>query len=957
VTATPAALATALPSTAVTTTAVTTTTQHQWQPNDRLPVDPNVRTGKLANGLTYIIRKNSQPGNRAELRLVVNAGSVLEADDQRGLAHFLEHMLFNGTCRFPKQSIQNFLESNGMRFGPDLNASTGFDETSYILRIPLDDPKVLDTGLNVLVDWASCATLDPTEMNRERGVIIEEHRLSDLNAQGRISDQVIENLLAGSQYAKRLPIGDMNIVQNATVDTLRRFYTDWYRPDLMAVIAVGDFDPAQVEQAVREKFSAIPARKDAPPRPTFTVPDYQGTNYVVASDPENPTTYVDLFTKVPPHQWGTAALYRQSLVEDLFYSMLNQRYTELIQTGKAPFISAGAGPDSVVRTTSANVIQAQTQETNTVAALEGLLTEVERVRRYGFTAAELERAKSSLLEDYRSAYDSRTTADTTTLVEEYIRHFLTGEDIPGIAIEYQIAQQIVPQITLEEVNQQVQGLTSQDNRLALAITPQKSGFTPPTTDQLAAAVKSVAAENIQPYVGQTTATKLMNEIPQPAAVVSKTTVPELGVTKIRLANGVQVIMKPTDFKADEVLMTGISRGGSSLLPDSDVPAARLIGSIVANSGVAGFTETQLNQLLAGKTVSVNPAIRELTQRLDGSASPRDLETAFQLIYLYATQPRLDPNAVKTVKEAAAAQLANRALAPESALQDALVQMQYGDSVRWNPVLPADAIQAVDANHAFQIYKDRFADMSDFTFTIVGNFDVAQVTDLAQRYLGNLPGNGKTGEWQDRLPPLAAGIQQKDVFKGSEDRATVQLIFPGAFAATPDDQIRLKLISDLLDLRLTAQLRQKLSGVYSPDVGSSVSLWPEPRYAVGIGFTAAPTRTKELLAATFAQIEDLRTNGPTAEELATAKEQEKRSHESELTQNAYWLSTLVNYALDPAHQDPKTALSTQQLIDKVTAADLQAAAQRFLKMDQYIQAILYPAAQQQPSAAVEARARP
>ena len=945
--ASPSSMATAVPpAPTAAAAAAPAAPERQWQLEDRLPVDPQVRTGVLDNGLTYILRKNSQPKNRAELRLVLNAGSVLEKDDQKGLAHFLEHMLFNGTCRFPKQGIKDFLESNGMRFGADLNAYTSFDETVYRLSVPLDDQKVLNTGLDVLVDWASCATLDKAEMERERGVIVEEHRLRELNAQGRISDQLIEQLLGGSQYAERLPIGDMNIVENAPVETLRSFYKDWYRPDLMSVVAAGDFDLAQVEQLVREKFSAIPqraGRKDAPPRPKFDVPGFPGTHYLVTGDPENPSTSVQVFNKQPVREFGTVDLYRQTLVEGLEYGMLNQRLEQLIQEGSAPFTSADAGSDNIVRTARVNLLQARTQETSTVPALDALMTEVERAARYGFTATELERQKSILLEGYRRAYNDRTTADSTQLAEEYIRHVLTGEDIPGIAVENQIATQFVPQITLAEINKSVQGLLSPDDRLVFAITPQKQGLTPPTNEQLAAVIGGLASKDIKPYTEQAAATQLMADLPQPADVISTTTIPELGVTSVTLANGVRVVMKPTDFEADEVLFSGISRGGSSLLPESDVPAARLASRIVANSGVAGFTQTQLKDLLAGKSVSVTPSIRELSQRIDGSASPRDLETAFQLINLYVTQPRIDPNAVKAVKDAAAAQLANRDLAPESAMQDAITELQYGNSIRWNPVLPLTATQTLDSDRAFQIYKDRFSDMGGSTFTFVGKFDVAEVTALAQRYLGTLPSKGRVDAWKDLQPAVPAGVHKKDVHKGNEDRAVAEILFPGAFEASPEDQIHLNLISDILNIRLTSELRQMMSATYSPDVGAYVSLWPNPRYLVAVDFSSAPTRTQDLIAATFAQIEDLRTKGPSAEELATSKEQERRSHEEELRHNPFWLGTLTNHALD-ATQDPRTVLETDALLDKVTTEDVRQAAQRFIKPDQYIQVVLYPAAQ-------------
>jgi zinc protease len=944
-TGSPAALATPGAQEAVTPTVTTTQTTHQWQLADRLPLDPTVHEGKLANGLTYIIRQNAQPQDRAELRLVVNAGSVLEDADQQGLAHFLEHMLFNGTCHFPKQAIQDFLESNGMRFGADLNASTGADQTVYVLRIPLDKPQVLDTALNILVDWASCATLDPVQMDRERGVIMDEYRLREQNAQGRLNDQLIKQLMAGSPYADRLPIGDMNIVQNASVDTLRRFYTTWYRPDLMAVIAAGNFDAGQVEQMVKQKFASIPAHKDAPPRPTFQIPNFVGTHYLVATDPENPDSSVQVFVRQPAPGFGTVALYRASLVQNLFYSMLNQRYKTLIQAGNAPFTSADSGLTQIVRTAYASVIEAQVQATNTVPALDSLMTEVERVRQYGFTAPELAQAKSALLEGYRSAYAGRSTRDTTDVVDELERHFLTGEDVPGIAIENEIANQFVPQITLQEVNQEVQKLAGTDDRLVAVLAPEKQGFTPPTEQDLSAAMQAAASKDLRPYVAQTPTEQLMTDIPQAAAVVTRTTISDLNVTEITLANGVHVIMKPTTFSADEVLFSGVAPGGSSLVPDADVPAARFISKIVASSGVGKFTKTQLDQILAGKSVSVTPDIRELTQRIDGSASPRDLETAFQLIYLYATQPRVDPSAVKAAQDAAQAQLADRALAPESALEDALTSLEYGDAVRRQPFVALADIQAMNVQHAFQIYQDRFSDMGGFTFTFVGNFDVAQLTNLAQRYLGNLPSQGRVDAWADKLPGPASGVHTRNIYQGKDNRGVAEIVFPGPFTDTPENAIRLSLVGDVLDLEMTAQLRLKLGASYSPSVDTAVEHWPHAHYAVGIAFTSDPTVIKSLLDVVFNQIDSLRTSGPSTDDVAKAKEQEKRSLEEAMRQNSFWLTTLVNYALDPQHQDPRTVLRANDLIDQVTAQDLRQAAQQYLNPNQYIQVVLYPASQE------------
>jgi zinc protease len=924
---------------------------HLWQANEALPLDPSIRTGKLDNGLTYFLHQNSEPKNRAELRLVVNAGSALEDPDQLGLAHFIEHMLFRGTKRFPKQDLINFMEGVGMRFGPDVNAYTSFDETVYELRIPLDDPKVLDKALDVLVDWAGSATIAPEDVNAERGVIVEEHRLRELNASGRLRDQLMPILLNDSRYAQRLPIGDMNIVQNAPAETLRRFYNTWYRPDLMAVTAVGDFDAAKLETQIREKFAALSARTDPTPRPVYNVPDFSGTRYLVATDPENPNTTLQLYIKQPVHESQTAGEYRADLTRMLFFHMLNQRYLEISRQSNAPFIAAQAGPGSLVRTANANVISAQAQEQNILPALEAMLTEVERVRQYGFTQPELERAQADLLNAYRSAYDQRNSTDSAALTDEYIRHFLQGESVPGIAVEYDLARQFLPAITLDEVNHQIGGLIGQDNRVLVAVAPEKAGFTPPTTDDLAGAVKAVAATKIEPYTEQAQVKQLFPNPPAPAKIISETTISELGVTNLRLANGVRVLLKPTNFNQDEVLFTGSGPGGASLYDDKDYVAARLIGSIVGESGVGDLNRTELDRLLTGKNVQVGSGIQELRQSISGSASPRDLETAFQLINLYATQPRVDQNAVDTLKASARAALSNRELDPNSAMQDALAQISYGDSIRRKPALPLDQIENLDVQRALEIYKDRFANMGQFTFVFTGNFDVEQAKQLSQQYLGTLPSTGKTDTWQNRLPDYTDGVHTQDVYKGKDERSTTQIIYNGDFEVTPENEIKLSVLGDILDMMLVEQLREGMGGTYSPSAGARVQPWPQPQYSMRLNFTSDPARAKELADAAFKQVDTLRKQGPSETNLAKAKEQEKRSHEEELRQNGYWLSVLNDYAFDPKTSDPGVALRTDAIIDNLTVKDIQAAAQEFLRDDRYVKVVLYPASMQQSGATV------
>ena len=899
-----------------------------------------IRTGKLDNGLTYYIRQNAEPAKRAELWLAVNAGSVMEDDNQKGLAHFLEHMLFKGTQRFPSQALLDFLQSIGMKFGPDINAYTSFDETVYTLQIPTDKEADFSKAFDVLQDWAGAATLSLQDFDKERGVIVEEWRLRDKTASGRMQDKIVPMLLGDSQYAQRLPIGDMEIIRNAPVDALRSFYQKWYRPDLMAVIAVGDLDVDKTEALIRERFSKLPkADAKAASRPTFDVPARAGTSVLVVKDPENPYTSVSVYQSRPSRSLETVGDYRDLLLDYLVSMMLNQRYAELAQQADAPYLQAEAGNDSLVRPTDIYGLSAVVKEDKALAGLEALVTEFERARRNGFTAGELERVKQDILRFYESANKEHKTSESGGYANEYVNLFLNQIASPGIEYEYPLVQRLLPDITLDDANQRIANLVTANNRAIIVQAPDKADLKLPSEAELTAVVGAVEAKKLEPYTDRVAQTNLMDQKPTPAAIVSEKTLPDLGVTDITLANGVRVIMKPTTFKKDEVVFSATSPGGSSLVTDADYPEAAIAASWINNSGLGDLTETELTKLLSGKLVSVSPQINELDEGFVGGASPDDLETALQLVYLYATLPRSDDNSFQVLRNQLETSLKNRSLTPESGFEDALNEILCGKSVRCGP-LPLDQVGTLDQKQTFDIYRDRFADFSDFTFTFVGNFDVDTLKTLAQTYLGNLPSTGRQETWRDIRAELPTTVVEKTVHKGLDERARTRIVFTGPISPTLENEVLLDVLENVLDIRVVDELRQTLGGTYSPQAATRWEMLPKPTYRAIVDFVSDPKRVEELTQAVFGVLEDLRTKGPSDADVHQAKEQARLAHQKALEENPFWLTQLENHLTTPG-DDGRDILSYEKVLAGISAEDIQQAAQTYLPTDRYVEVVLYP----------------
>jgi zinc protease len=906
-----------------------------------LPVDPKVRIGTLPNGIRYYIRKNAKPEKRAELRLVVNAGSILENENQLGLAHFTEHTAFNGTTHFAKNDLVKYLESIGVRFGADLNASTGFDETVYILPVPTDTARIVDQAFTILEDWAHGQTFDSTEVANERGVVREEWRLGK-GAGDRMLHQWLPIALKGSLYADRLPIGNEQSIMTATPERLRSFYKTWYRPDLQAVVAVGDFDPATIEAEIKKHFSGIPKPVNPKPRPVAGVPNNKEPLIAIATDKEATGSDIELIFKLPVEKTKTVGDYRRDLMERMYLSMLNNRLEEISQKPDAPFLGADASKGSFIgRSTDAFTLAANVKDGAIDPGLEALLTEAKRVDQFGFLQSELERAKEGMLRGYERAYAERDKSSSASFVDEYVNNYLQGEPIPGIDYEYKLAQQLVPTIALSDVNKLASKWISDDNRVILAESPVKDGVKVPTQAELLAVFSRAAATTVAAYTETLSSDALVATAPVAGKIVSSRGIPTAGATEWTLSNGVRVIVKPTDFKADEVLFSATSLGGTSLASDADFMSAGLASQIVGLGGVGSFNAIDLRKKLTGKVASASASIGETSEGLSGRASPKDIETMFQLIYLDFTAPRLDTSAFQAFKNQVGPFLANRGADPDNVFSDTVSWTMAQHNVRARPLSPATFAE-VNPQKAFEFYKNRFADASDFTFVFVGNVDTLALKPLVEKYLGGLPSIHRKESFKDVGITPPTGIIDKLVRKGVEPKANTLIDFTGVCSYTPENRFALRAMVELFQIRLNETLREQLGGTYSPSVGGGCSRLPRPEYSLEVQFNSSPENVDLLSKSVFALIDSLQTNGPSQSYVDKVKEQLVREHEVEVKQNAYWVGNIL--ARDAAGEDIG-GLSTGygQMITNLTAAQIQAAAKLYFNTKNYARFVLLPEA--------------
>jgi zinc protease len=902
-----------------------------------IPDDPQITTGRFANGLRYYLRTNKKPEKRAELRLVVNAGSILEDRDQSGLAHFVEHMAFNGTKHFPKQEMVKFLESIGMRFGPSVNAFTSFDETVYMLEVPTDKPDVLDKAFLILEDWAHNLSFDPAEIDKERGVITEEWRLRR-GAGARMQDKQFPILLKGSRYAERLPIGDMEVVQSFKHDRLKKFYADWYRPELMAVVAVGDFDKAAVETLIKNHFESIPKSPARKLRPSYNVPDYPGTLFAIATDKEASGTSVSVYSKMPMRDQTTVGSYRQQIVERLFTGMLSARFSEIAQKPDAPFLGAGAGRGHFVRTKEISTLSAGVKEDGIERGLEALFTEAERVVRFGFTATELDRQKTNNMRALERAVAEKENQPSGSLADEYTRNFTEKEPIPGIEYEAALYARFLPDITLAEINALAKDWVPDRNRVVLVNAPEKPGLTVPDEAKLTAVIASAVRRDLTAYAETVDSQPLLDPLPTPGAVMKTATKDAFGITEWELANGVKVVLKPTTFKEDEVLFSAFSPGGTSLASDADFIPAQTAAQVIASGGLGKFSQIDLQKRLTGKVASVRPFIRETEEGLQGSASRRDLETMFQLIYLRFTQPRADPGIFNVLTASTKSALTNQKASPDFAFADTLNSILSQDHPRAR-LMRLEMVDQMNLEKSLAFYKDRFSDASDFTFVFVGSFDSDTMKPLVERYLGALPATHRQETWKDIGVRPPTGVVEKRVDKGLEPKSRAQLVFSGPFQYNQVQRVAIRAMAQALEIRLRESLREDLGGTYSASASASYTKIPREEYTITIGFGCSPDRTDELVKGVFKEIDQLKTNGPTDKQVSDVKETFLRDQETNMKQNGYLLTQIANrYQLS---EDLTSLFNMADFYNKIDAATIKDAARLYLKNDNFVKVTLFP----------------
>jgi zinc protease len=909
-----------------------------FAPPDRIPFDSAVTTGTLPNGLRYYIRRNAEPEKRVDLQLAVKAGSIDEADDQQGLAHFLEHMAFNGTRRFKPGELIATLESSGARMGPHVNAYTSFDETVYMFQLQTDREGLVEKGMQALADFAGGLTLDPKEIDKERGVVIEEWR-GRLGAGQRLFEQQAPVLFHKSRYAERLPIGKPEVIKNAPPERIRAFYTRWYRPDRMAVVIVGDIDPQRMAAQVKQEFGPLANPAAAAPDRSYPVPMHAETLTKVATDPEAQGSSVTMLRKRPGGEDQTVGDYRQTLVEQLVSRMLNERFSDLARRPDAAFLNAGASGGDLTPTVETFSLNASVQHGRTEAGLAALALEARRVQQHGFGPAELERAKKTLLSFFERAYNERDKTESGSYAGEYVRNFLVGEPSPGIAYEFGLARWAIPGVTTEEVTAAARRLLAEGSPVVVAVSPQKADVAVPTEEQLRSALAKAESAAVTAWTDAAAAKAIVEKVPDPGAVKGRKDIPELGVTIVHYENGVEAWFKPTDFKNDEVLFSFTAPGGLSLAPSAQFTEAALSTAYVGLSGAGGHSATDLERLLAGKNARVGPSSAHSSHTISGSSTPGDLETALQLLYIRFTAPGDDPQAFDLLKKRLEAAYANRDRSPTTLWGEKAAQVNTSNHYTAEP-LTLERIAKLDRAAMMSYYRERFSNAADFTLFMVGAFKLDDAIPLVGRYVGSLPSKGKpTGKWKDMGMKFPEKIERATVAKGSDPKAMTALSF---FAEPPleeNEQARVVAATDVLEIAMREILREELGETYGVSVGLNQPLPQKGAGRIGVTFGGAPDKIEKMIERTLQEVKRLQQEGPSEDLTTRVKESARREHEVGVRQNPFWLGRLQSSKL--LDRDPLLILKREERIAAITRQNLHEMFKKYFPLDRYTVVTLVP----------------
>ncbi len=908
--------------------------------NAPIPIGPQVKVGTLPNGLTYYIQKNGKPEKKLELRLVVKAGSILEDEDQRGLAHFTEHMAFNGSTHFKKHELVSYLQSIGVKFGADLNAYTSFDETVYILPIPTDHKENVNKGFLVLEDWAHGLTMDEAAIDMERSIVLEELRLGK-GAQDRMQKILLPKIFNGSRYADRLPIGKEDIIKHAKYDTLRRFYKDWYRPDLMAVVVVGDIDPVEAEQQIKAHFGGLKNPDHERPRTYAAIPPRTDTEALVVTDKEaGGNSVLVRYPVTERKERADFADYRVKLVESLFTAMLNQRLQELAQLPEPPYLGGGSGINRLTARYKSYFSAAGLGKGGATPAINALLQENERARQFGFSAAELDRAKKNMMRSYERAYAERDKTDSSSYVGEYVRNFLEKESIPGIENEYNYVRELVPAISLDELNSYARAtIPANSGKLVVYMGTNSADAPAPTGASLLASVAAAEKTAVKRIDEKAVATQLMDKPPTPGSIVAESYDKALGLTRLTLSNGVKVILKPTDFKNDQVLMSAIRYGGQTLFSDADIFNARYASAVAATMGLTNYSPIELQKILAGKVAAVGAGLGDYSDNLNGSASSSDIDTMLQFVYLKFTGARRDEGLYDSFMSKQREAARNAMSQPEAIFQDTVIGTLYNDSARVPRVLRPEDLTKVNLDRALAIYKERFASAKDMTFLFVGSFDIAKIKPLLATYLASLPTPDIPVAFKDVGVRPVTGVVKKEVHSGSEAKSLISINFTGTATYSEAERLRFRALLDVMNIRIIDVLREKMALIYGGGMNGDLGHIPYDNYHIGANLPTGPANVDKVIAALFAEIARIKEQGPEAGELAKVKENWLQSYQKGMRDNGYWLGRLQESVL--LGTDPATILHFEKMVAAISADDVKAAAQHYFNTQNYVQVVLYP----------------
>ncbi|MDF2554016.1 MAG: insulinase family protein [Chryseobacterium sp.] len=905
-----------------------------------IPMDASVKTGTLPNGMKYYIKKNTLPEKKVDFRLAINAGSILEDENQRGLAHFMEHMNFNGTKNFPDNKLVDFLQSIGVKFGQHLNAYTSFDETVYMLPVPLDKPGNLDAGLKVMEDWAFNATLTDEQINKERGVVLEELRLG-LGADKRMSDKYLPKLLHKSQYANRLPIGKKEVLENFKPDVIRQFHKDWYRPDLMAIVVVGDINVDEVEKKIKDNFSKYKNPSKPRERKTFDLPNHQETLVAIETDPDATSSMVQFIMKDSDAYTPdvTVEQYNQSLIENVATTMLNNRLRELVNSNNPPFTFGSVyHGGTYARTKEAFQGFAMVKEGNQLSALNVLLEETERAKRFGFTQGELDRAKAQIMSNMERSYNNRDKTESDMLVDEYVRNFLEKEPMPGIAWEYEDTKKFLPSVTLAQTNDVIKKMVKEDSRVIAITGPKKDNVTMPTEAMVLKTFDNVKMADLKPYEEKATIKNLVKPFKSEGKIAKTETDAKLGTTTWTLGNGAKVTFKKTDFKDDEIVFAGRSLGGNSIIPDADYNKTQFAYQALSEAGVNGFSKADLTNYLAGKQVSVNPSIGTLTEGVSGRTSQKDLPTAMELIYSYFTGLNYSPEAFNAYKTKQSAMLDNMLSNPQFYFSSEHAKFLNQKNPRFIGIIPMEKDwAATDYKKAYGIYKEKFANAGNFHFYFVGNIDEATFKNEVLQYIASLPSTGKETKYKDTGYRQVMGDYTKVYKKGKDPKSMVQIVYTGEAPYNEKDALALEALGEVATIKVIEKLREDESGIYGGGARGYMGKVPYNSYSFSISFPCGPENADKLTKSAIAELQKLIDKGPDQKDLDKYKEGEYNDDKTNMKDNMYWMNALTKNQLDGS--DKYEILNYQDKVKALTVKDLQDVAKKYLTKNRIVATLM------------------